>query len=132
METAFAIFARMTALDLIAVYDPLTRPEPMNFVQGFNWQVGAFTEKVSDDRGLCFTPDTVAESLGEYDIIVVPGGLGTCSLQYDKAFIEWIRSADPMKLKASVCTGALLLGLAVRQASRQENALQQTPMPLRN
>jgi putative intracellular protease/amidase len=132
MKTAFVIFDRMTALDLIGVYDPLTRLKSINFVPEFNWQICAFTEKVSDDRGLCFTPDTVAESLGEYDIIVVPGGLGTRSLQYDKAFIEWIRSADPVKLKAFVCTGTLLLGSAVRQASWQENALQHTPMPLRN
>jgi cyclohexyl-isocyanide hydratase len=112
MKTAFVIFDRMTALDLIGVYDPLTRPKPMNFVPEFNWQVCAFIEKVSDDRGLCFAPDTVPESLGEYDLMVVPGGLGTRSLQYDKAFIEWIRSADPVKLKASVCIGALLLGSA--------------------
>src|SRR4030043_1345868 len=112
MKTAFVIFDRMTALDLIGVYDPLTRLKSMNFVTEFNWQICAFTEEVSDDRGLRFTPDTVAEPLGAYDIIVVPGGFGTRALQHDKAFVEWIRSAAPVKLKTSVCTGALLLGSA--------------------
>ena len=47
-----------------------------------------------------------------FDIIVVPGGFGTRSLQHDKAFIDWLKSADHVKLKTSVCTGALLLGAA--------------------
>ena len=112
MKTAFIIFDRMTALDLIGVYDPLTRLKSMNFVPEFDWRFCAFTKKVSDDRGLSFAPDTVAEPLAGYDIIVVPGGFGTRSLQHDKAFIDWLRSAGPVRLKASVCTGALLLGSA--------------------
>ena len=112
MKTAFIIFNQMTALDLIGVYDPLTRLKSMNFLPEFNWQICAFTEEVYDDKGLRFTPDTVAVSLSEYDMIVVPGGFGTRSLQHDKAFMDWLRSADPVRLKTSVCTGALLLGSA--------------------
>ena len=107
---ARVIFDRMTALDLIGVYDPLTRLKSMNFVPEFHWRICAFTETVSDDRGLRFMPDMVAGSLGGYDLIVVPGGFGTRALQHDKAFIEWLRSAGPVKLKTSVCTGALLYG----------------------
>jgi len=129
MKTAFVIFDRMTALDLIGVYDPLTRLKSMNFVPEFNWQICAFTEEVSDDRGLRFSPDTVAESLGAYDMIVVPGGFGTRALQHDKAFIEWLRSASPVKLKTSVCTGALLLGsagfLAGKRATTHPNAFEE-------
>ena len=112
MKTAFIIFDRMTALDLIGVYDPLTRLKSMNFLPGFNWEICAFTEEVFDDKGLRFTPDTVAMSLGEYDMIVLPGGFGTRTLQHDKSFMDWLRSADPVKLKTSVCTGSLLLGSA--------------------
>ena len=129
MKTAFVIFDRMTALDLIGVYDPLTRLKSMNFVPEFHWQICAFTEEVSDDRGLRFTPDTVVESLGAYDIIVVPGGFGTRALQHDKAFIQWLRSASPVKLKTSVCTGALLLGsagfLAGKRATTHPNAFEE-------
>ena len=112
MKTAFIIFDRMTALDLIGVYDPLTRLKSMHFMPEFNWRFCALTKSVVDDRGLRFPPDTVAEPLGAYDLIVIPGGLGTRSLQHDQAFVEWLRSAGPVKLKASVCTGALLLGAA--------------------
>lgn len=129
MKTAFVIFNRMTALDLIGVYDPLTRLKTMNIIPEFNWQLCAFTEEVSDDRGLRFAPDTVAESLDAYDIIVVPGGFGTRALQHDSAFIHWLRSAAPVKLKTSVCTGALLLGsagfLAGKRATTHPSAFEE-------
>jgi len=129
MKTAFVIFDRMTALDLIGVYDPLTRLKTMNFVPEFHWKFCAFTKEVSDDRGLRFTPDTVAEPLEGYDLIVVPGGFGTRSLQHDQAFMEWLRSAAPVKLKTSVCTGALLLGsagfLAGKRATTHPNAFEE-------
>jgi cyclohexyl-isocyanide hydratase len=129
MKTAFVVFDRMTALDLIGVYDPLTRLKSMNFVPEFHWQICAFTKEVSDDRGLRFAPETVAESLGAYDMIVVPGGFGTRALQHDKAFMQWLRSAAPVKLKTSVCTGALLLGsagfLAGRRATTHPGAFEE-------
>jgi cyclohexyl-isocyanide hydratase len=129
MKTAFVIFDRMTALDLIGIYDPLTRLKSMNFVPEFNWQFCAFTEEVSDDRGLRFVPDTVAAPLGGYDLIIVPGGFGTRALQHDRAFIQWLRSAAPAKLKTSVCTGALLLGsagfLEGKRATTHPNAFEE-------
>ena len=55
--------------------------------------------------------------------------LGTRALQHDKAFIEWLRSAEPVKLKTSVCTGALLLGaagfLAGKRATTHPNAFEE-------
>ncbi|NWG04633.1 MAG: DJ-1/PfpI family protein, partial [Syntrophaceae bacterium] len=58
-----------------------------------------------------------------------PGGFGTRALQHDKAFMEWLRSAGPVKLKTSVCTGALLLGsagfLAGKRATTHPNAFEE-------
>jgi transcriptional regulator GlxA family with amidase domain len=50
--------------------------------------------------------------LADYDLLVVPGGHGARRLCSEPTFVEWLRSADPVRLKASVCTGALLLGAA--------------------
>jgi transcriptional regulator GlxA family with amidase domain len=129
MKTAFIIFDRMTALDLIGAYDPLTRLKSMNFVPDLSWEMCAFTENVSDDKGLRFIPDKVGNSLGGYDLIVVPGGLGTRALQHDKSFIDWLKTASPVNLKASVCTGALLLGsagfLAGKRATTHPNAYEE-------
>jgi len=112
MKTAFVIFDRMTALDFIGAYDPLTRLKSMDLISNFEWDVCAFTEEVADDKGLRFTPSVVAEPLSKYDLIVVPGGFGTRTLQHDRAFIDWLRTSEPVKLKASACAGSLLLGAA--------------------
>jgi cyclohexyl-isocyanide hydratase len=112
MNAAFIIFDKMTALDMVGVYDPLTRLKSMNLMPDFHWRICALTDTVCDDRGLRFSATSVGESLSGYDLIVVPGGFGTRPLRYDKKFIRWLKSAAPVRLKASVCTGSLLLGAA--------------------
>ncbi len=112
MKTAFILFDQMTALDFVGVYDPLTRLRSMQVMPTFAWTLCAFTEEIADDKGLRFSPDAVAEPLDGYDLIVVPGGFGTHPLQHDDAFLDWLRTAEVVPLKASVCTGALLLGAA--------------------
>ncbi|MFB3132131.1 MAG: DJ-1/PfpI family protein [Rhodothermales bacterium] len=112
MKTAFILFDRLTALDFVGVYDPLTRLRSMQVMPAFAWTLCAFTEEIADDKGLRFSPDAVAEPLDGYDLIVVPGGFGTRPLQHDDAFLDWLRTAEAVPLKVSVCTGALLLGAA--------------------
>jgi cyclohexyl-isocyanide hydratase len=112
MRTAFIIFNRMTMLDFISVYDPLTRLKSMGEMSDFAWDICAMSKTVADDKGLCVTPTVIGCPLLGYDLIVVPGGVGTRALQYDKDFIDWLRTSEPAQVKASVCTGALLLGAA--------------------
>jgi len=112
MKTAFIIFDRMTMLDFIGLYDPLTRLKSMGLMPEFAWDICAISNDVVDDKGLRVTPTVIGRSLSGYDLLVVPGGLGTRTLQRDKEFIDWLRTSDPVKLKTSVCTGALLLGAA--------------------
>jgi transcriptional regulator GlxA family with amidase domain len=88
MKSAFIIFDRMTMLEFISIYDPLTRLKLMGLMPEFAWGICARSKNVVD------------------------GGLGTRRLQYDKGFIDWLRTSEPVKLKASVCTSALLLGAA--------------------
>jgi transcriptional regulator GlxA family with amidase domain len=52
------------------------------------------------------------EPLGGYDLLYVPGGMGSRPLQHDREFVDWLKTAAPAKFKVSVCTGALLLGAA--------------------
>jgi len=112
MKAAFVVFDQMTALDFVGVYDPLTRLWSMNIQPEFRWQLCALTPLVSDDRGLRLSPDIVGESLSGFDLLIVPGGYGTRALMRDEPFLNWLRSASSVPLKASVCTGALLLGAA--------------------
>jgi cyclohexyl-isocyanide hydratase len=112
MTTAFLLYDNLVALDLIGAYDPITRLGSMDVIDGFEWDLCALAGPVSDDRGLRLAPDRVGTSLGEYDLLVVPGGHGTRRLRRDEAFLDWLGTAAPVPLKASVCTGALLLGAA--------------------
>ncbi|MGH7231302.1 MAG: DJ-1/PfpI family protein [Nitrospiraceae bacterium] len=93
---------------------------------GFEWHICALTADVADDKGLHVAPSVVRQPLADYDLIVVPGGMGTRALQRDKTFIDWLRTSEPVKLKASVCTGSLLLGAAGflkgRRATTNRNA----------
>jgi cyclohexyl-isocyanide hydratase len=129
VKTAFVIFDGMTVMDFIGIYDPLTRLKSMKILPEFEWNVCALRAEVADDKGLRILPDSVGKPLSGYDLIVVPGGMGTRPLQHDQTFVDWLKGAEATKLKASVCTGALLLGAAGflkgRRATTHPGALEE-------
>jgi len=115
MKAALIVFDKMTYLDFVGFYDPLTRLKSMNVMPDFEWRILSNRPQVADDRGpagMKMVPDGVLEPLEAYDLVYVPGGMGTRPLQHDREFVEWLRTASSAKLKVSVCTGALLLGAA--------------------
>lgn len=112
MNAAFVIFERLTALDFVGAYDPITRLGSMGILPDFDWDLCAFHESITDGRGLRLSPDRVRPSLHDYDVLVVPGGHGTEDLRQREDFVEWLATAAPVGLKTSVCTGSLLLGAA--------------------
>ncbi len=112
MKAAFVVFDHMTSLDFIGFYDPVTRLKSMKIIEDFEWHICSTTRQVVDDRGLRMEADSIAQPLDAYDMVFVPGGFGTRSLQHDRGFIDWLKTAEAAKLKISVCTGALLLGAA--------------------
>lgn len=110
MRAAFVLFNGLTALDFVGLYDPLTRLLSMQIRSDFRWDLCGLSEEVTDDRGLRLRIDSVGLPLSGYDLLLVPGGFVTRQLQSDSAFLEWLRTGESVPLKASVCTGALLLG----------------------
>jgi imidazoleglycerol-phosphate dehydratase len=109
VKIAFVLFEGMTALDIIGIYDPLTRLKSMEFLPDLAWDLCACSEVVKDSNGLEIRPTKVNESLAEYDLVVVPGGPGTRKLVHDPGFLAWLGNAVESRQIASVCTGALLL-----------------------
>ncbi len=112
MKAALVIFDGMTMLDFVGFYDALTRLRTMKLMPDFEWQVCARTSQARDERGLALLAGSVGESLAGCDLLFVPGGMGTRTLQHDRAFMDWIGTAGDARLKTSVCTGALILGAA--------------------
>jgi transcriptional regulator GlxA family with amidase domain len=110
MKIAFVIFDVLTALDFLGVYDAVTRLKTMHYIEDLQWDICAYTDSVSDKQGLVITPNKVRQPLGDYDIVIVPGGYGTRQLVNDAGFLEWLKTSETCKLKASVCTGSLLYG----------------------
>src|SRR5947209_20586629 len=99
----------MTALDFVGVYDPVTRLKSMGLMPELNWDLCAYTEKVTDDRGLVFAPTKVGEPLRDYDLLIVPGGFGTRTLVGDAGLIGGLKTSAHCEVKVSVCTRALVL-----------------------
>lgn len=112
MKIAFVVFDGITWLDLIGVYDPVTRLRSMGYIPNLSWDICSYKNEVSDNFGLRVSTTKVKPNLAEYDAVIVPGGLGARRLQFDEDFINWIRTSLKVKNKISVCTGALLFGAA--------------------
>ncbi len=112
MKVAFVVFDGMTALDFVGIYDCITRLKSMGFMPALSWEICALSDQVSDDHGLQVASTWTSRPLESFDMLVVPGGLGTRRLQHDGDFTEWLKSGESASLKVSVCTGALLMGAA--------------------
>ena len=112
MKAAFVVFDRLTSLDFVGFYDPVTRLKSMGILDDFDWRICSNARSVVDDRGLRMEAAVVEQPLDSYDMLFVPGGFGTRELRHDRGFIEWLGTARSVPLKVSVCTGALLLGAA--------------------
>ncbi|MDQ0088494.1 cyclohexyl-isocyanide hydratase [Paenibacillus anaericanus] len=112
MKIAFVIFNGMTFLDFIGFYDVIYRLNMFEETKGTTWDICGLSEEISDELGLTVKVNRVKPDLSEYDLLFVPGGMGTRELQYNDEFITWLKQADKVKYKVSVCTGSLLLGAA--------------------
>ncbi|MDH3650997.1 MAG: DJ-1/PfpI family protein [Saprospiraceae bacterium] len=112
MHVALILFDGLTMLDFIGFYDPLTRLKSMGYLPKLQWSTCATSDEVADTHGLKIKVSTVLPDLADFDLIFLPGGLGTRDLLENQDFILWLKSAEKVPLKTSVCTGSLLLGAA--------------------
>ena len=112
MKIAYVIFDGITWLDLIGIYDALSRLKSGNFLQDFSWDICSTSATAKDVYGLEMKAGIVGQSLSEYDAVIVPGGHGTRNLINTLQFLDWIKTAEPVKYKISICTGSLILGAA--------------------
>ena len=112
MKLAYIIFEGITWLDFIGIYDPVSRLKSLNYLPGLSWDVCSYSEIAKDNFGLEIKPTKTKIPLSDYDAIIVPGGFGTRQLQFDTGFIAWIKTAEKVKYKISICTGSLILGAA--------------------
>jgi transcriptional regulator GlxA family with amidase domain len=112
MKIAYILFDGITLLDFIGIYDPISRIKSKGFMENLSWDLCATAESIQDSFGLKVAIDKIKPDLSNYHMVIIPGGFGTRPLQFDKEFMEWLKTAKEVEYKVSVCTGSLLLGSA--------------------
>ena len=106
MRIAYLVYPGFTALDLVGPYEVISRwpGAQVHFVATAQGPVRA-------DVGLTVLPTDTPSTVPQPDVIVIPGGGDTASLEAteDAELIGWIRRAAPgATWLASACTGSLL------------------------
>ncbi|HEY4390144.1 MAG TPA: DJ-1/PfpI family protein [Paenibacillus sp.] len=70
-------------------------------------------QMITARNGLKVQPDYSFESAPAYDLLVIPGGMGTRELVNNRVVIDWIATCfGEVQWITSVCTGAFLLAEA--------------------
>ena len=82
--------------------------------------------------GLVLTPDTCFSNTPALDVLCIPGGGGVNALLTDQTVLDFVREkASEARFVTSVCTGALVLGMAGllegRRAATHWNAMDLLP-----
>lgn len=109
---AFVVYPEVTPLDLVGplqVLKPLENFGPFEVVT-----VGERLEPISTDLGMRIVPERTFADVERPFAIVLPGGvLGPIRAITNDALMAWVRSAGASaELRASVCTGSLILAAA--------------------
>lgn len=112
MRIALILFNGVTFLDFVGFYDVIYRLNQFDQTKGATWDICGVTEEVTDELGMKVKVNVIKPDLSGYDLVFIPGGMGTRKLKDDADFIDWIKTAGPVKYKVSVCTGSLLWGAA--------------------
>lgn len=132
----FVAFEGMTLLDLVGPLDAVSRIASMGFDPTSTTEVIALTHsgqnaetrpRVWSGSGASFAASRYRPELDDFDVLIVPGGLGTRELARDGELTAYLSTFPANRLVASVCTGALLLGamgrLAGKPATTHQSAL---------
>ncbi len=108
IEIGFLVFPKVQQLDLTGPYEVFAS-WPRARVR-LVWKT---LDPVTSSTGLVLNPDTSFEDCPPLDVLTIPGGVGINALLSDEAAIAFVRrQAAHARFVTSVCTGALLLGVA--------------------
>jgi putative intracellular protease/amidase len=109
MQIAFALYDRVTALDVVGPYQVLAELPGAECVF-----VAETAGPVLDHTGvLAMVATATFDQITRPDVVVVPGGLADRDATPDDPLVRWIRAVHPTTTwTTSVCTGSIYLALA--------------------
>jgi cyclohexyl-isocyanide hydratase len=119
MKMGLVLFNGVTILDFVGFYDVIYRLNLFEKTKGTSWDICGLSEEVTDELGMIVKTNKIRPDLSGYDLLFVPGGMGTRKLKDDAEFIGWLKTAEGVPYKVSVCTGSLLLGAAGFLSNKQ-------------
>src|SRR5579859_321253 len=102
------LYPNLTQLDLTGPFEVLSHVP--NAEVHLAWKT---IEPVVADSKLALVPNVTLAACPQLDVLFVPGGVGQVALMDDTEVIDFLRSqGKTARYVTSVCTGALLLGVA--------------------
>ncbi len=108
LEIGFLLFPQVQQLDLTGPYEVFASLRDVRI--HLIWKN---TETLSSSTGLLLKPNADFATCPRLDVFCVPGGVGINALVEDAETIAFVqRQAAQARYVTSVCTGALLLGVA--------------------
>jgi cyclohexyl-isocyanide hydratase len=124
VRVALVVYPGALELDFLGVQEPLCALRRIHADDGLRFPSGApglpaveivGTEKeIRCANGLRVIPDRILEPLQDYQIVVVPGGLGAREIEAvgHPVLLDYLQTVGPAHLLCAVCTGALILAKA--------------------
>ena len=100
MRIGLALFPGLCQLDMTGPYEVMSRyPDASLSV------VAATMQAVSTDRGLTIRPDCNLHSAPQFDVFVMPGGIGQQALMEDRGWRGFLLGQAPAaQVMMGVCT----------------------------
>lgn len=86
MKIAFILFDGLTFLDFVGFYDVVTRFRMFERTRHSTWDICGIQSEVTDELGIKIAINKVKPNLSEYDMVFIPGGMGTRALRFNEEF----------------------------------------------
>lgn len=113
------VFNDIEVLDFCGPFEVLSvtridESKRLETLSPFDVKLVSMTKDIVLTKGnMKIIPDYDFETCPKFDILIVPGGMGTRTLMYDNNVLNFIKEkAKEVELLASVCTGSLILANA--------------------
>jgi cyclohexyl-isocyanide hydratase len=114
MKVGFLIYSDATEVEYVTAQECLSKVYQLGIPNPPECHIIGLTPEVIGWNGIIIKPHHHYPDvdLKDYDLLVIPGGLTSRVVRYDKPFMTWLKMWDGDKSIASICSGALILGEA--------------------
>lgn len=117
MKFGLLIFPGAEELDFVGPWEVITSSVMVRnkgeTPEGEAFIIAETAEPVRCAKGMRVVPDYTIDNAPAFDVLLIPGGMGTRELASNEKVVDWVQSVAPScTWLTSVCTGSLILGVA--------------------